>query len=141
MGYLQLTAEERFFFDHAGYSYDPKTETKRAGRIRCATTLARAEIEAERRGWFTEWSDDMDERGCYETCDREGEHTHEVLCAVLYDGDDSRQNGRGRVLASLGGIYDPDKLYARVVAAELAAEALAEHEARTNAPAWFTTMP
>lgn len=38
-----LTAAERFFYEHAGYSYDPKTETAEDGRVRCARELAIAE--------------------------------------------------------------------------------------------------
>ena len=38
-----------FFFTHAGYSYDPKTETPEQGRAKCAQRLAEAEEEADRQ--------------------------------------------------------------------------------------------
>ena len=31
-----MTNAEQFFFDNAGFSYDPKTESERTGRLRCA---------------------------------------------------------------------------------------------------------
>lgn len=118
-GHKAMTPEVRFFYDHAGWSHGPE-ESSEAGRLRCAESLARAEIEAERRGWFVDWGTDCDAEPCYETCERAGtEHTHEILCAVLCDAD-------RHVLGSLGGIIDPDKTYGRVVAAELADEALTE---------------
>ena len=39
----RLMDREQFFYEHAGYSYDPKTETKEQGRRRSARALARAE--------------------------------------------------------------------------------------------------
>ena len=36
----------QFFLKHAGYSYNPKTETLMQGRIRSARALAKAEREA-----------------------------------------------------------------------------------------------
>lgn len=55
-----LTELEQFFYDHAGYSYDPKTETKDEGRTRCAKILAVADILAEVRGYTFEWELDPD---------------------------------------------------------------------------------
>lgn len=114
----RLTDAERFFTRHADYSYDPKTETPAQGRRRGGKSLAAAEAYAQAHGWGFEWeaepyyscADDI-------TCDQPGEHEHEVLSCVLRDAT-------GRVLASLGMIYDPSREYARVVQAELAAEAL-----------------
>ena len=57
---MTLTKLEQFFYDHAGYSYDPKTETKDEGRIRCAKILAVAEILAESRGYTFYWEIDPD---------------------------------------------------------------------------------
>ena len=34
-----MTKQEQFFYDHAGWSYDPKTETPEQGRERCAKDL------------------------------------------------------------------------------------------------------
>jgi hypothetical protein len=35
-----MTTDQRFFWKHSGYSYDPKTETRAQGRRRCAEALA-----------------------------------------------------------------------------------------------------
>lgn len=134
----------RFFYHHAGYGYDPKTETKEQGKRRGARALARAEQAARERGWSVTWEDDADADPCWneDACDKgHMPHSHECLQATLYDAD-------GDMLASLGGIYEPSRDYTRVVEAELASEALDRAEqaraafvARTSAPAWFTVAP
>jgi hypothetical protein len=90
-----------------------------------AQSLARAEAEAERRGWTYDWSFDEDPDISWMT-DKQRKEVEtgkvEILQVLLRDE-------RGKVLESLGGIVlqgrrntkDP---YARVVEAELAAEAL-----------------
>lgn len=111
----------QFFFKHAGFSYDPKTETKTQGRIRCARSLAHAEQTARELDWRFEWSDDWS-LGCSHKefygadsayAEREPETCESCL---LFDGD--------RVLASLSCIDDADDNYRRVIQAELALEAL-----------------
>lgn len=92
-----------FFYKYAGWSYDPKKETKAQGRRRCAVELAKAEHEASQRGWTYEWEHDESE---YQMGDAETEMPSEVLCCVLRDQ------------------HDPDRNYGRVVEAELAYEAL-----------------
>lgn len=103
-----------FFYKHAGYSHDPKKETRAQGRRRGAKALARAEAEASARGWRVEWEGDPE---AYEMGDAETEEPREVLGAVLRDEN-------GHVLGSLWGIGDPTREYRRVVEAELALEAL-----------------
>lgn len=93
-----------FFQKHANVNY------------RRAITLARAEAEAEARGWTVTWEDDPEE---WQGCD---ERPFEVLIAVLRDEN-------GAVLDSLGGIgmtgdRKTDQDYGRVIEAELAHEAL-----------------
>lgn len=102
-----------FFQKHAGYSYDPKTETEAEGRLRNARSLARAEMAAKSRGWHVEWKHDPEP---WDPGDTDYE-PKEVLIAVLLD-----ENGQWQ--GSLGGIADPDRNYARVVEAELADEAI-----------------
>ncbi len=96
-----------FFKKNAGYIVGE--------RAKGAMALAKAEEAADRLGWKVEWKHDV------MGWDGDDEDTpNEVLCAVLKDA-------RGKVRASLCGIGDPEarnKKYARVVEAELAAEAL-----------------
>jgi hypothetical protein len=115
-----LTPAQLFFYEHAGYSYDPKTETAEQGRIRCAVELADAEATGQRLGYTFEW--DWDE--CPDLSwmsDEERKEEHEVLCCRIPDPENTRYS-----LASLCGITDPDSNYRRVIEAELAQEAIAE---------------
>src|SRR5437868_9324767 len=80
----QLTTDQFFFYQNAGYSYDPKTETADKGRIRCAVELARAEKYARNLGWEFEW--EWDE--CPDLSwmsDEKREQEHEVLCCRIPD--------------------------------------------------------
>jgi hypothetical protein len=55
---VTLTDAEQFFYDHAGYSYDPEREKRTSGKTRTAILLANAERKARRRNWLYEWSID-----------------------------------------------------------------------------------
>lgn len=107
-----------FFLKHSGYSYDPKTETRMQGRIRCAQMLAKAEQTAKDNGVRFAWSVDSD----VDSSDFSDEMPAWQLWECLaYDED-------GNVVASLCGIdFGRDgqpygQPYARVVEAELALE-------------------
>jgi len=54
------TSAVQFFYDNAGYSYDPKVETQWHGRIRCAKELAAAEELATEAGIDYVWDVDPD---------------------------------------------------------------------------------
>ena len=110
-----MTATE-FFREHAGWSYNPATETAEQGRARGARALAEAEAWAAAAGVRFVWGDDWDvgdhvaEYDCYE----EGEPaTCERVLAYL----------GGEVVAALGCIDDATPEYRRVIEAELASEA------------------
>lgn len=122
----QLTPNELFFYEHAGYSHDPKTETAEQGRIRCAKELAEAERIAHNLNWETRWENDWDigshkkfygPGSCYED-------SEPTTCeyAQLWDADGMH------CLASLGCIDDATSAYRRVIEAELADEALAAYD-------------
>lgn len=116
----QLTVDQFFFYQNAGYSYDPKTETLEEGRLRSARELADAETIGQRLGYVFEW--ELDE--CPDLSwmsDEEREQDHEVLCCRIPDPESIWHS-----LASLCGITDPDSRYRRVIEAELAAEAIAD---------------
>jgi hypothetical protein len=108
----------RFFFSHAGYSYDPKTETPTQGRWKCARRLAAAERTACANGYSFDWSqDDITNRDFTD----EGPEYYLWQCVC--------RDMSGAVVASLGGVdFGPDgepwsSDCRRVVEAELAAEA------------------
>lgn len=109
-----------FFFRHAGYSYNPATETKQQGRAKCAKALADAEKRARETGVSFEWSIDPHSRASDWRDD--GEDYAQWQC-VAHDET-------GDVRASLHGIdFGPDgepwgDPYRRVVEAELSAEFL-----------------
>lgn len=110
-----LTADQRFFFDHAGGSYFPAKETKAEGFTRGAIELAAAEdilMNATRvcDNVSVHWVDDQngpahDEK--YNTCKG---------CYITI-GDD-------KYASALWAITDADEDYRRVVRAELATEVL-----------------
>jgi hypothetical protein len=115
-----LTPTQLFFFENAGYSYDPKTETPEQGRRRCAVSMAADEEYVTNlinsTGWHYEWTYDQDIDDSWMT-DEERAKDHTWECCTLFDGDDN-------VMASCGGIVDADHNYRRVMEAELAGEAL-----------------
>jgi hypothetical protein len=112
-----------FFLRNAGFSYDPKTQTKQAGRAACAHKLAKAERDARALGYTFEWSHDLD--GCI-GCDcgsddcacATGEH-HECLSVLMYDPEHKH------VVDSLDSICEPTWDYRRVIEAELASKVTA----------------
>lgn len=104
----RLLRAYRFFFEHAGYVVGE--------RAQCALSLARAERYARDNDWNADWvADDCPDLSWMS--DEEQRQPHEVLGCILRDAD-------GNSLGSLWGITDPDNAYMRVVAAELASEAM-----------------
>ncbi len=103
----------RFFCEHAGYATPP-------GRAVCSLALARAEAEAKEIGLRFVWEDDPEE---YQLGDAEDNRPAYVLNCRVEDA------GGTQLPVSLGGIgvnslNDP---YLRVVEAELASQAIEEH--------------
>lgn len=120
---MKLTRTEKqktpykFFFDNAGYSYDPKKETELQGRRRCAKAYAEAEARAIAEQVDFEWIVDPGVDS--------SEFSDEKPAWKLW-GCMMRRNGR--VCQSLWGIDfgrngEPwNDTYKRVVEAELACE-------------------
>lgn len=103
-----LTNAEEFFYNHAGFSYDPISETREEGRVRCAKRLAAAEQWAKDENVSYEWLENTHDDGFLgspETC--------EVLIATHHNHE-----------AILGGIDDATDDIRRVVEAELALQLL-----------------
>lgn len=113
-----------FFYEHAGWSYDPDVETSEQGRQRCARSLAMAEDVASDLGWTytvqTDWDVEPDDAGSVELV-ASGEMVN--LMVTLYNED-------GDLLALIGGVVVPseDADYVRVVKAELAYEIIGPPE-------------
>lgn len=103
----QLRNAYSFFRQQAGGIVGENAKT--------ALALAKAEREAEERGWSYGWPDDPEEWDC--DCGSSDCKPNEVLCCLLYDA-------QGEVLESLGSIGDPDRDYSRLIEAELAWQAL-----------------
>lgn len=124
-----MNANEQFFFEHAGWSYNPKTETADEGRERGAIALAQAEQRFRESSCWFEWVHDDDADASFvndwEPADREQWEASEHMAegCVLYAPPEN-DHGKPRVLASLWGVFDADASYRRVVEAELASEVM-----------------
>ena len=109
-----MNRDEQFFYDHAGFGYDPKTQTADEGRTECAKQLAAAELAFMRCpgaacGWFDDDSSAAElrrERERFKTCE------YAVLTI------------NGENVTSLHAITDATDAYRRVVRAELALEVI-----------------
>ena len=109
-----LTALERFYYENAGYSYDPATQTPDEGRMVNARNMVSALRLTLGEGgvfrWVPDWVTDHErEFDCYvdggpETCEWVG---------LYVDGE---------LVASLGCVDDADDDCRRVVEGELALE-------------------
>lgn len=100
-----LTTAEQFFYDHAGWSYDPVRESPEQGRRWWAKRLAKAEKEIRELKGFLGYGWEPDPDGDREDC---------FIC-ILYVGQ--YWNGTGMV-------DNPTLAHKRVVEAELADEYL-----------------
>lgn len=118
-----MDALEQFYYDNAGYSYNPATETAEEGRVHDARQLAMAERFAAFVGIRYEWQDDWEI----------GNHA-EYFCADAYPDNDGNPEtcemvsmwNAGELVGSLGCVDDAGSIYRRVVEAELASEYLSE---------------
>lgn len=121
----KLNAVEQFFYDQAGYSYDPLKETAEEGRRKGAILLASAEQWAHESGYSYEWSIDHGSSSAdWIEANEDGGKNNEswqVWSCVMRDSE-------GNIVQSLYSIDfgrdgepwgDP---YRRVVEAELALE-------------------
>lgn len=113
-----------FFYEHTGWSYDPKTQTEEEGRQETARSLAAAEAWANDNNVRFSWDHEAypDYSGI--------EHRSPLWTCIAFDDE-------GEPVASLGNIdlgadADPwmhgipggGALYARVIEAELACEVM-----------------
>lgn len=125
-----MTTQEQFFYDQAGWSFDPKTETSEQGRKRCAQLLAKVETWAKANGVRYEWTkDDITNKsalapGIFPIAASEPGPKYFLDCVLCYHN--------GKLVGSLGGVDFGHRIprnqspYKRVVEAELAIEAYLE---------------
>ncbi len=112
---------EEFFYEHAGYSYDPKTQTEEEGRRATAKALANAEQWAWDNNYEFEWNQEIEDWGTFLDGTEIGpEEVSDIVSVVMRTED-------GEGVEALGGIiegYDNEhnRNYRRVVEAELARE-------------------
>lgn len=117
---LALDIAMHFFLDNSGWNYADAADEEAARMRENARQLAIAEQHAKDHGWSVEWTDDWEVGDHATFFGRDGYPTgNPTTCesATLYDAS-------GSVLASLGCIDDATADYRRVVAAELALEAM-----------------
>jgi hypothetical protein len=122
---IQAGEAEEFFYQHAGFSYDSKTQTADEGRRETARALAAAEAWGQQIGlefsWEDDWSLGTSHAEFYsEDAYPEGEPETCETCLAILNGD---------VVASLSCIDGATDEYRRVVEAELAAEVMDEQAA------------
>jgi hypothetical protein len=119
-----LTKQEQFFYDHAGFSFDPTKETQEQGKLRCARQMAKAETWAVQNGYMFETMPDPDADESFmddEPQEYQDEWRGKAFVTIMYGpGGDIKQ--------SLGGSYG-DHLYKHVVRAELAWEEMPAEKA------------
>ena len=108
-----LTRDERFFFDNAGYSWNPLKQTPEQGRTKGAMKLAAAEAAY----WDAQAYASVEFKCAPDYDRRDGDDEGPMFSMWIEDGD-------GHFLASLHGIDDDSTAYRRVVMAELALECI-----------------
>ena len=133
---MSLTAEQRWYYRHMGYSYPSelagRPQAIRRKREKQARETVKAMAHAEAQGWTWEWHDDSESFDPHD-CDGGAPHCgwcppgaeppcpgHDCEGCVLRDAD-------GNQLGSLWNIVDANDTYRRVVEAELACEAYYQH--------------
>jgi hypothetical protein len=112
----EFTEAEQFFYDNAGYSYNPARETYEQGRIRGAMKLARAENKFLRGPYFVTYEpDDV-------PWDGDQPYDGPLWSVTLFSVSES---DTPLVIGSMCSVAcDEGDPYLRVIAAELALEHL-----------------
>lgn len=113
----EMNGSERFFYDNAEFSWDPRIETREEGRRSAAKALAKAEQWATEKAVMFKWDIDRDS----DSSDFSGERPAWVLwecCAYLTDENIPDAGVRG---VDFGRDGSPrGSAYARVIRASLA---------------------
>ncbi len=131
----------QFFYRNAGFSYNPKMQTKQQGHWASARSLAQAEAWAQSQGLIAVWQFDVIADASFVEDWTEEEQTewnakdHEALGCILYRPcpDHGTDCKHAEHLQSLWGIFDPTEEYKRVIEAELALETMPEQAGKAVA--------
>lgn len=127
-----MNEAQQFFYENAGYSYDPATQTPEHGRADCAAKLAAAEAEASSRGYWFIWDTDSNNTSAdwIDANEDGGANCDPWItwqCAIV---EHVPGCGQPRTLGSICGVdFGRDgspatSEYSRVIQAELAHEAI-----------------
>lgn len=111
---MELTEQEKFFYDHAGWCYAPEKETLEEGRTRVAKALALAEQRMKSGPYYVDHiPDDV-------PWDGDVPYDGPLWIVRLWSVDDS---DTPELIGAIGSVaceeHDP---YMRVIAAELASQ-------------------
>lgn len=113
----------QFFYENAGFSYDPKTESPEEGRRRCAVEMSYEEQRARNLGYSFSWEpDDLDSSEF-----SDDQPAWKLWVCTMYGPS-------GAVCNSLSGVdFGRDGIpygnpYRRVVEAELAVEEMSRRD-------------
>jgi|ERR1019366_5479248 hypothetical protein len=100
---------EDFFYEHAGWSYQPPNETSEQGKRRCAKELSEAFNEFRNENTYVSWHIDEIDSSDFDS----DSEPRPLYCATLYYGT--------KIVGSLGGIdiSDSSDPYAKVIEAEM----------------------
>lgn len=122
---ITLTDDEQYFYDNAGYSFDPAIETEDHGHAVTAIDLATAERVAKKAGAYIQWQRDWEsERDINEGITLDSKDYIMSWTAVLYAPVHKTNDVDWEPGASLGGIDNGTKEdMSRVIYAQLAIEA------------------
>lgn len=104
-----------FFLRHAGYSYNPKTQTRQQGRAACARHLAAAERDARALGYTFEWEGDWTVGDHFRAYGEAYTNGGPATCESCLMRDSA-----GKVVQSLGCVDNATREHRRVIEAELA---------------------
>jgi hypothetical protein len=115
---VALTLAADFFYEHAAFSYDPKTETEEEGHTECARQLAAAEHTIQSDDTYRyEWGQT---EGLTNADFEDTDNPYLLWQCVLFRGDEAMVSLSGIDLGRHG--VPATENYRRVVEAELALE-------------------
>lgn len=118
-----VTVAEAFFYEHAGYSYDPRTQTPEEGRHAAAKRLAHVEEAGREAGLSFEWMvDNSDDSSSFS----EETPPWRLWGCICHDNKGAPGAALWGIDFGRDGTPWSNTCYRRVVEAELASEQLSD---------------